>query len=247
MAETAKPLLVLRGPAGIPVHVTLGSVLFYLACGLFGAVVMGTWLSIIGIPLLFLIAVAAHEAGHAWVAHQQGATVNHVSLNFGGGRCDYADGTVSGGLWVALGGPLANVALAVLVCVVMVASLTVAMLFGVNPGLGLAWDVVVWLTVFMVINLGLAALNMFPFLPLDGGLALQFLLMRWWPPLRVQRIVGWIGLIGGVIWIAAMVVVFWRWAIPVPVWPSPLLHWRMARADVYDHGVIRLDGDELPA
>ena len=116
--------------------------------------------------LLLLLSVFVHEAGHALVAHRQGAQVHRIVANLWGGHTAYAhEGQRPGGqALVAVAGPAGNVLLAALGWV-----LSQALPTGV-PGL-LAWAL--WVS-----NAFVAVFNLLPGLPLDGGFLVHSLVWK---------------------------------------------------------------------
>jgi len=115
--------------------------------------------------LLVLGSLALHEAGHWVVARRVGVPVTQVALSFVGGTLELgmAPRTAASELRIALGGPLASLATAVVAGVVHV----VLVELDADP---LAASVA---AVVGVANLAVVVLNLFPGLPLDGGRILK--------------------------------------------------------------------------
>src|SRR3954463_568901 len=110
--------------------------------------------------VLLLLSVLVHEFAHAAAARTLGLPVHQIVANLWGGHTQYGDESPTPGrsALVAVAGPLANAALAVL---------GVAALFaGFAPRGGVAYP----LAVALVLSNGfVAAFNLAPGLPLDGG------------------------------------------------------------------------------
>ena len=116
--------------------------------------------------LLFLASIALHELGHSWVARREGIEVDSITLWLFGGVSQLKGRFASPGaeFRVAVAGPLVSICLGVLFVLVAVAGLPSAV-DGVAAWLG-------------YINLILAAFNLLPAAPLDGGRVLHSILWR---------------------------------------------------------------------
>jgi len=133
-----------------------------------GAYVVG-----FGFGFLLLASVLVHELAHAWVARRRGVTVRQVVLTLVGGHTEMADsGSPTTGALVAVAGPLANVALAALGWLGF--QLTQPGPFsGVDRGaLHAAFGVLAYS------NALVAAFNLLPGLPMDGGWILEAIVWR---------------------------------------------------------------------
>lgn len=127
------------------------------------------WLVALVATVLFVASLLAHELAHALVARHYGIRVERVTLWLLGGVAELGGRppTPRVDLQVALVGPLTSVAAA-------------AAFFA---GAGMGWlppvpvAALLWLS---VINLLLAAFNLLPAAPLDGGRVLRALLWRRW-------------------------------------------------------------------
>jgi Zn-dependent protease len=117
-----------------------------------------------------LACVAVHEAAHCLVARRAGLGVRGVTLAFFGGATELDGRPASPAveLRIALAGPLASFGIALAAAVAHVALIEL----GADP---LASAVA---AIVMVANLGLAAINVLPGLPLDGGHDLNAVLTR---------------------------------------------------------------------
>ena len=116
--------------------------------------------------LLFLASITLHELGHSWVALREGIEVDSITLWLFGGVSQLKGRFASPGaeFRVAVAGPLVSIVLGVLFVVIAVAGLPSAV-DGVAAWLG-------------YINLILAAFNLLPASPLDGGRVLHSVLWR---------------------------------------------------------------------
>jgi Zn-dependent protease/CBS domain-containing protein len=127
----------------------------------------GTYLAMaIVAALLFLASILLHELGHSWVARREGIEVDSITLWLFGGVSEFKDRFTSAGaeFRVALAGPLISIGLGVLFVLIALAGLPSAV-DGVAAWLG-------------YINLILAAFNLLPASPLDGGRVLHAALWR---------------------------------------------------------------------
>jgi stage IV sporulation protein FB len=126
----------------------------------------------------FLV-ILLHEFGHCYAAHRVGGRASAVVLwPFGGlAHCD-APMTPRAQFWVAAGGPLVNVAMAIILGVVLLTPLVPVEaqphLFSFQPPgssyiLSFIFGVFQW-------NIILLVLNLLPIYPLDGGRILQSIL-----------------------------------------------------------------------
>jgi Zn-dependent protease/predicted transcriptional regulator len=127
----------------------------------------GTYLGIaIVAASLFLASILLHELGHSWVARREGIEVDSITLWLFGGVAQFKDRFRSPGteFRVAISGPLVSIVLGVLFVVIAVAGLPT------EVDAGAAW--------LGYINLILAAFNLLPASPLDGGRVLHSALWR---------------------------------------------------------------------
>jgi Zn-dependent protease/CBS domain-containing protein len=127
----------------------------------------GTYLGIaIVAALLFLASILLHELGHSWVARREGIEVDSITLWLFGGVAEFKDRFSSAGaeFRVVISGPLVSIGLGVLFVLIALADLPTAV-----------DAVAAWLG---YINLILAAFNLLPASPLDGGRVLHAALWR---------------------------------------------------------------------
>jgi Zn-dependent protease/CBS domain-containing protein len=135
-----------------------------------GAVV---WASAVVTAALFFLAIVLHEMSHALVARARGVPVRRITLFALGGVAelekDAEDARTE--FWVGLVGPVTSAALGAL-------CLGLARVLGADPAASLQGPVAAILLWLGVINLSLAAFNLIPGFPLDGGRVLRAAL--WW-------------------------------------------------------------------
>lgn len=193
--------------AGVPVYLGASWVLVAaVIVFLFGPIVRrlvpdlgaGSYAVAFVFALLLLVSVFVHEAAHALVGKACGYRVNRIVADFWGGHTAYdsADSTPGRSALVAVVGPLAN---AVLAGVGWLLTQTL------EPG-------VPWLLAagFTYSNAFVAAFNLLPGLPLDGGFLVDSLVWK----LTGSRGLG--TLVAG--WCGRLVVLagLW-WAVGIPV------------------------------
>src|SRR5262249_10171901 len=116
--------------------------------------------------LLFLASIALHELGHSWVARREGIEVDSITLWLFGGVSQLKGRFKSPGaeFRVAVAGPLVSIVLGVLFVLIALGGPPTEV-DGVAAWLG-------------YINLLLAAFNLLPASPLDGGRVLHSVLWR---------------------------------------------------------------------
>jgi Zn-dependent protease len=123
--------------------------------------------------LAFFAAIVLHELSHAAVARARGVPVSSITLFALGGvaqmKRDIADAATE--FWMGLAGPFASV-------VIGVAALALASALGWHFNAMPDTPGMVMLVWFGFINITLAAFNMIPGFPLDGGRVLRAIL--WW-------------------------------------------------------------------
>jgi Zn-dependent protease/CBS domain-containing protein len=130
------------------------------------------WVAGVGVALVFLLSLFAHELSHAFVAKRNGVVVRSITLFvFGGVTLLEGDAhTPSADFRIAAIGPSTSAALAGIFGGVEALAAT-ASVHGL-PLTALSW---LW-----ELNLLLAAFNLVPAAPLDGGRILRALLWRHW-------------------------------------------------------------------
>lgn len=166
---------------GIPVTFNLScAVLAALATWTFADVVLPAaapgrsalayWTGAGAATLLALMSIVVHELGHAAVARRTGLGVRRMSLSLLGGTTELsgAPRTPAAAFVVAAAGPVASLGLAVAAAVthVVLVEMNADPLTAAIPALA------------AVANLAIAALNLLPGLPLDGGQVLSATVWR---------------------------------------------------------------------
>lgn len=129
---------------------------------------LGTTVAFVGIGSFF-VAIIVHELAHALVARRFGIGTTSIELWGLGGlaRLEREPSSPRAEGWIAAAGPLVNLLIGGLAALATWASRA-------NGG---AWALSVSLLWFAVVNLGLAAFNILPGSPLDGGKVLRA--VRW--------------------------------------------------------------------
>jgi Zn-dependent protease/CBS domain-containing protein len=125
------------------------------------------WLLGVVTSLLFFGSVLAHELGHAYLARRNGVPVRAITLFFFGGVAEITrePRTAGAEFRIAIAGPLVSVVLAALFGLLLLLSQGHPTITG--PAMWLAR-----------INLVLAAFNMLPGFPLDGGRVFRAIVWR---------------------------------------------------------------------
>lgn len=178
---------------GIPVHVHATFFLIFAWGALKAAPVgglPGVTLATVFI-LALIVCVVLHELGHALAARRFGIPTRDITLLPIGGlaRLERMPRDPTLELVVAIAGPLVNVAIAA----VLLAALVIT---GGGPASGKLADLVLsgsFLNQLVLVNLFLAAFNMLPAFPMDGGRVLRALLARTTSYPRATRIAARIG------------------------------------------------------
>jgi Zn-dependent protease/predicted transcriptional regulator len=156
------------------------------------------WWSAIAVTLLFLISLTLHELAHSLVAQRRGVRIEAITLFVMGGisQMKSEPSDAKSDFWIALAGPLASITLGA-------CSLGALHLIGrallPEPNTPLP-SVLLWTG---WLNLSLAAFNMLPSYPLDGGRVLRAII--WWiggDAAKSRRVTSKIGLIIAVLLIA---------------------------------------------
>jgi Zn-dependent protease/predicted transcriptional regulator len=138
------------------------------------------WAAAIGTGVLFFGALLLHELAHSLVAKARGLRVREITLFALGGvsQIESEPSTAQGEFWIAIAGPLTSAAIGVLL-------LATARISGWHPGAEPTTPIVGMLLWLGYINLGLAAFNMIPGYPLDGGRVLRAVI--WWITRNANR------------------------------------------------------------
>jgi len=131
------------------------------------------WATALTTALLFFAALLAHELSHALVARSRGLTTRAITLFALGGvaQIEKEPEDPKTEFWVGIVGPFTS-------AVIGLISLGVALLSGWRVSATPATPFVSMLVWLGYINLSLAAFNLIPGFPLDGGRILRALI--WW-------------------------------------------------------------------
>ena len=126
------------------------------------------WVSAIVTGVLFFVGLFAHELSHAMVAKSRGLPIRRITLFFLGGvaQIEREAQDASTEFWMAISGPIASVVFGA-ICFSLAHAL--GWQWGANPQAPPA-AVLVWLG---YINMALAAFNLIPGFPMDGGRVLR--------------------------------------------------------------------------
>jgi len=190
---------------------------------------------------MVIVSIFCHEFGHAWGAKVQGVRVDKVVLHGGGGYCQHASTGRRATEFIVLMGPLVNLgfwAVASLAGYVLLGRIDLqrAGVDGLTPeGLeNMAWmfQAYGYLDLFARINLILFVLNLVPVQPLDGGKLLHLGLLRVLPAPTALRIAGAIGLVFALLWLPAMLLLYFTFGWMLLFFPAIKVHWKMAKGEV---------------
>ncbi|MEL6101222.1 MAG: site-2 protease family protein [Pseudomonadota bacterium] len=223
-----------RGPFGVPVHVS--SSVMVLALVFVGLNASSTEDMIFGATLfaMLMVSIFLHEFGHALGALIQGVAVERVVLHGGGGFCQTRPRSIRQSEFIVMMGPIVNLALWAIASLCSwwiwqrIDRFEPAAISDVQSAM--TWlRFAGYLDIFATINLILFALNLAPVQPLDGGRLLSYGLMRILPRDLALRVSGAIGLTISVVWLPAMLVLFYFFGWLLLFFPSIGLHWRMVR------------------
>jgi Zn-dependent protease/predicted transcriptional regulator len=152
--------------------------------------------------VLFYASLLAHELGHALVARRLGTKVEGITLWLFGGVARLSGDSMSASteLQMTLIGPVITIGVGVLFAIV-------AAIFGTLNVFPLTTDMFAWLS---RINFILAAFNLIPAFPLDGGRVLRAILWRvTHNQVRATAIAAWLGRAFGVLMIVGGLWYFW--------------------------------------
>jgi len=172
---------------------------------------LAVWLAALAIVVTFLACLLAHEMAHAIVARRNGMQVSGITLWLLGGVAQLGGTMPSAGaeLRIAAAGPAVSIGLG---------GAFLALAFGVSAvgGSALSVSAFAWLG---VVNLILAAFNLIPAAPLDGGRILAGVLWSWHKDrtraevtaTRVGQVVGIVLIAGGILSLVADLPFFSLW------------------------------------
>lgn len=119
------------------------------------------------VALLLFASVLAHELGHSFVAIRQGIEVKSITLFLFGGLAslEKESETPAQAFWIAIAGPAVSLVI-------------FALLSAIGIGTGISGPLAAMLSLVASINLILAAFNLIPGLPLDGGNILKSIVWK---------------------------------------------------------------------
>jgi len=156
--------------------------------------------------VLFFVALLLHELAHSLVAKSQGLNVRSITLFALGGvsqiETEAPDATTE--FWIAIVGPITS-------ALVGIACLWAAPLSGgtlTNEAPSVVAPILLWLG---YINLALAAFNMIPGYPLDGGRVLRSVL--WWITGSGRRATRWASQVGQIVAFLFIIVGVYRFFV----------------------------------
>ncbi len=138
------------------------------------------WAAAIVTAVLFFVCLFAHELSHAAVAKSRGLPIHRITLFLLGGmaQIEKEASDASTEFWMGIAGPIASAVIGIVLLAIAWAVGWVPRSVPQTPGTA----ILVWLG---YINLALAAFNMIPGFPLDGGRVLRAIL--WWITKNVTK------------------------------------------------------------
>lgn len=218
MFKDETPAFQFIGPWGVPIQVGPSILLLPMIFISFSLSPEALFYDLVFVGML-LGSILLHELGHAWGCLMQGVPVRRIVLHGGGGFCESAGSRTpeNDELIVAMG-PIVN----------LVIWAFASLIAPTIEAPAIAWAVY-WLG---QINLFLALFNLLPVMPLDGGKLFHLLLLRFLKPDLATRVAGYTGLGLTLIWVPALVWVFFSFGFVLFFLPPLAVHWRMARATI---------------
>jgi len=131
------------------------------------------WSAAVLTSVLFFLALLLHELAHSLLAKARGLRVREITLFALGGvsQIESEAPDAKSEFWIAIVGPMTSVVLGVVL-------LAIARLFGWRSGSEPSTPLLSVLLWLGYINLALAAFNMIPGYPLDGGRVLRAVIWR---------------------------------------------------------------------
>ena len=188
-----------------------------------------TWIVAVGTSLAFFASILVHELGHARVALRYGIPIRSITLFVFGGVAHIAQEASSASveLRVALAGPLTSFALAVA--------------FWVATLLAQGADALATPFAYLArINAMVAAFNLVPGFPLDGGRVLRALVWRWTGSFeRATRIASMLGQGVGSLFVVGGLVTMFRGDMIDGIWLA-LIGWFLQNAAAASGGQGKL-------
>lgn len=215
MLRDTNPIFEFRGPWGVPVQIGASILLLPLIMIDFGGSPRALAFDLMFFAIL-IVSIFLHELGHAWGNLIQGVPVKRIMLYGGGGFCERTRSATryEQELIVAMG-PIVTL-------VLWAGAGLIAPLIS-DPEI--RW---VFLTISSV-NGFLAALNLLPVQPLDGGKLFELVMHRMFPPRAAFMIAGATGLFFSLIWLPLVVWGFMSYGFILFFVPSLLIHWQMLK------------------
>jgi len=169
------------------------------------------WATAAVAALLLFVSVLIHEMAHSLVARSRGVPVKSITLFLLGGLSNLESEPEKPGVEfaIAIAGPLTSVALAGLFWALNLSGLAAA---------GPAKATIVYM---IEINVLLAAFNILPGFPLDGGRVLRAIIWGATSDLRkatniaatIGQVFGWIMIAGGVFWVLSDNIIGGVWLV----------------------------------
>ena len=143
------------------------------------------WVIGITAAIGLFVSVTVHELGHSWVALRYGLTIESITLWILGGMAALTSipREWDREFWIAIAGPITSL---------LVAAVCYVGLLAVPASLAVPRFLFGWLA---ITNVTLAAFNLLPAFPMDGGRVLRALLARGRPYGTATRIAGRVGVI----------------------------------------------------
>jgi Zn-dependent protease len=167
-------LFTLCGLAGVPLRI---DATWPLAVAVFVGVTYGLfpgapWMSAVAVVILYS-SLLAHEMAHVVVGQRMGLGVREVVLSMTGATAYFEGDENHGEAWLAAAGPALSVVLAVLFGAITIVAMQVRMTNDLvhDPLCG-------GLALGAILNAGIAAFNLLPIYPLDGGRILHAALLK---------------------------------------------------------------------
>lgn len=150
------------------------------------------WGAAIITSVLFFVALLLHELAHSMLAKSRGLKVRAITLFALGGvsQIESEASDAKSEFWIAFVGPLTSLGIGL-------GLIGIARLLGAPPGSAPVSPVNAVLLWLGYINILLAAFNMIPGYPLDGGRVLRAIL--WWISGSQQRSTRWAARVGQVV------------------------------------------------
>lgn len=150
------------------------------------------WAAAIITSVLFFVALLLHELAHSMLAKSRGLKVRAITLFALGGvsQIESEAADAKSEFWIAFVGPLTSLAIGFLL-------IGIVRLLGWSAGTEPVTPVAAVLLWLGYINILLAAFNMIPGYPLDGGRVLRAIL--WWISGKQQQSTRWAARVGQIV------------------------------------------------